>query len=468
MSVSLKVTLGTVNYTDWLHVTANLVSDPGGTPVWQDWIDVPITNYNFVIPNLQPTNYYVRYYDAPTNVALGTLVAELLINALTGETIYERRFYTVNGGGAYDPAIGDTSITDPYFEGKNITGVFKESFRYLKDDEYTFDDPTYTIGILIGGAFADLEVITVEIRHNASNSTPTSGGGLYTGTITLTGATETISATDVNKRARLKGSAATQVVTMFSLASVADGDGMYFDNSVGGVCKQVTIRFPGTDKLLYNGLDWPSNLFADFWVDRGDHLKITKVTDGPDVYWEVIGDYNGQHVGEKVTLGYAVHPNILLENRQLIDGDEFPKFYYWVTNILPSTHKYTIATVTDLVFVETADTLKRIGQFLVHPTLKKFRMPDSQLMSERGLKTFVGGGTGVVDREIDYPGGYQNEMLLQHAHSYSKYTSKVDVNTTGSTPTVWNSAADAAATTTLTGGTEQRVKNIGVIFGRRI
>ena len=140
MSVNLKVTLGTVNFTDYIHVTASKVSDPS-TIVWEDWIDVPVTNYNFIIPGLDPENYYVRYYDAPTDSSLGTLQSELIVNALTGEFLYERRFYTVDGPGDYDPSDSDTGITDPYLIGKNVTGVFKEGKRYLDpESEFTFRD----------------------------------------------------------------------------------------------------------------------------------------------------------------------------------------------------------------------------------------------------------------------------------------------------------------------------------------
>jgi hypothetical protein len=94
----LKVTTGTINYTDFLHVTAAKVSAPG-TPVWETWIPVPITNYNFIIPGLDPENYIISFYDAPTNVALGSLRLQLIANALTNEFIYEKRYYKTDRGG---------------------------------------------------------------------------------------------------------------------------------------------------------------------------------------------------------------------------------------------------------------------------------------------------------------------------------------------------------------------------------
>jgi hypothetical protein len=51
MSVDLKIVLGTVNYTDYLRVSAASVSAPL-TEVFVDYINTPITNLAFVIPAL--------------------------------------------------------------------------------------------------------------------------------------------------------------------------------------------------------------------------------------------------------------------------------------------------------------------------------------------------------------------------------------------------------------------------------
>jgi hypothetical protein len=470
MSINLKVTLGTVNYTDWVHVTASKVSSPS-VIVWEDWIDVPVSNYNFVIPGLDPENYWVRYYDAATNSSLGSLVAELLVNALTGDTIYERRFYLCGGGNLYDPANGATGITDPYLIGKNITGVFKEAFRYLVlDDEYSFDDSVGNVELLNGQQLNQDERISVEIKHNAGNiSVPSPEGALYSGYLNITTSTYTLTSGDINKRIRCVGSSNTQAITLPSLAGISTDKGFYFDNSCGGVAVQVKLLLPGSDKIRFNGFAVSSNLFSEFWVSKGEHVLIRKFDDD---YWEVITDYKGTNVGEKLSAGYSFHANTLKENGALIDGDEYPRLWWWINTVLPSTHKYITDTVTGS-FVPDPN---RIGQFAVHSTLKKFRMPISYGMVEKGHLDFDNLGADSPNRTVDYPGGFQDEMIKSHEHltsvvgndSWCEYGVKTGEANLRIENYTTNGFSTKRNKTSSVGGSEQRVKNIGVVFLRRI
>lgn len=474
MSVILKISLGTINYNDFLHVTASKVSTPSAI-AWEDWIDVPVTNYNFIIPGLDPENYYVRYYDAPTIGSLGTLVAELLVNALTGEFEYERRFYTVDGPGQYDPIDGTSIITDPYFHDKNITGVFKEAFRYLEPiTEWTDAALFSTVSILNGTSFSSGEKIAIEIKYKVANTTSNTGGGFYDGNLDIPEATRTLLAAEVNKRLRLLGTAATQVITLPLLSSLGANNGFYFDNSVGGVAVQTKILFAGANKLRFNGFDLPTNEFDEFWVSRGEHLLIKKYD---DTYWELVLDYKGTNVGEKVTLGFAKHPNILLENFALKNADEYPRLWWWLTNVLPPTHYYTVADIA----TATAPTLNRTGQFIIDVPGRRFRMPLTTDLSEKGLFNFDTYGIDTGNRTVDYPGGLQNDMVKEHSHLHTLNNNGTgnssgapfskgaitDNNAVGRGTSISNFGVVDAAGNGV-GGPEQRVKNIGVIYGRRI
>ena len=86
--MTIQVFLGTINFTDFLHVTVTKVSNPG-VVVWEDYIDVPVTNYTFVISDLDADNYYINFYDAPTDEVLGTLVSQCFVSALSNEWEYE-------------------------------------------------------------------------------------------------------------------------------------------------------------------------------------------------------------------------------------------------------------------------------------------------------------------------------------------------------------------------------------------
>lgn len=463
MSVNLKVTLGTVNYTDWLHVTASKVSSPAVT-VWETWIDVPVTNYNFVIPGLDPENYYVRYYDAPTNSALGTLVAELIVNALTGNTLYERRFYTCGGAGPYDPADGDSTITDPYLINKIVYGTFKEGFRFFQPDvEYTFDDTNGRVSVINGTTFSTGEKFVVDIKYDVPNSS-SSGGRLYDGTINVPEATRTLLNTEKNARVRCVGTGVTQVITLCALASLAVDDGFYFDNSCGGTAVQVKLLLPGADRIRFNGFNAASDLFAEFWVSRGEHFLLRKFDDS---YWEVITDYKGTNVGERIAAGYIAHANTIPEDGSQVDGNQYGRLWWWINNVLPSTHWISDDSGTQVP--------ARIGQFIIKPTAKKILMPNAQAVSEKGLAYFNAYGADSANRPYDYPGGFQDEMLQQHGHDIS--TSNSDpTDSDGADPVratipgTVNTRGEAGASKTigLTGGIEQRIKNIGVIYLRRI
>jgi hypothetical protein len=479
MSVNLRCSIGTVNYTDWLHVTASKVSSPTVT-AWETWIKVPFVNDNFVIPNLDPENYFIRYYDAPTNGALGQIRLELIANALTSSTIYERRFYTTGGSNTGDPIDGGFTITDPYLINKNVIGLFKEGFRYLKPTvEYNFIDAIGQINKQDGISYSTGEVAIVDVKYSIGDTAPALQGGLYSaGILNVTQATKTILAADINKKVRCVGSIATQFITLPSLASIATGDGLYFDNTCGGVAIQVKILLPGSDRIQYNGFMAASDLFAEFWVSKGEHLKITKIDAN---YWNADTDYKGVCVGERYAAGYLGMPGTIPEDSITIyDGDELGRVWWWINNVLPSTHVIT----DDAVITAYTHPADKVGLFVKHSTLKKFRTPNTQDVSERGLYFFeqrgIDGG-----RPYDYPGGFQNEMILLHGHpvGYSREQNG-QKDPTGYIPLdasapleihTPNTGAPNTVTSDLStnavggfGGGEQRVKNIGVIFVRRI
>lgn len=482
MSVNLKVTLGIVNYTNYIHVTASKVSSPSAI-VWEDWIDAPITNLNFVIPGLDPENYYVRYFDAATNVALGTLVLELLVNATTGDIVSERRYYTCGGGGAADPIDGSYGITDTYLAGKNITGCFKEGFRYfVPTTEYTSDDVTGAIDVINGTSFSTGEVFIVELTYKTASLSPALTVNLYVGETTVTTATRTLISADIDARVRCMGAIATQVITLPSLPTISTGKGFYFDNTCGGVAKQVKILTNSADRIRFNGFMAASDLFEEFWVSKGEHVLIKKFDDN---YWEVITDYNGVNVGERLTSGYLGMPGTIPENATLYDGDEYPRLWWWINNVLPTTHVITNDTVIS-AYVHPPN---QKGLFVKHSTLKKFRTPNTQGLVDKGLNDFVNYNiditNGSVERLYNYPGGFEAQMLLLHGHpvQYSREqggnkdatgsipldnTSPIEIHTANTNaPT---SVSNVLSTNAVggSGGAQNRVNNNGTIFLRRI
>lgn len=455
---SLKINIGSVNYTDFLHVTAAKVSTPSSV-VWEDWIPVPFSNYNFVIPNLDPDIYYVNFYDAPTNVALGTLVSQMFASALSPEWAYEIRFYEIgNLPVTATLDITEKIITDTYLVDKTIESFFKEGFRFLDDTELDFVSAAGTMELLTGGTFEGGEKFMVTIKYSVGTVASSNGNGFYLSTLNVTDAVYTLLISDINKRVRLVGSAATQVLTLPSLATMTIDDGYYFDNSCGGTAVQVKIIVPGTERIKYNGFMAASDEFAEFWVSKGEHLLIRKFSNS---YWEVILDYKGVDVGSRMAAGYNAMPGWMPEDGSLDDGDEYGRVWWWINNVLPASHVITDDTVTGAYTHPSA----KVGLFVKHSTLKKFRWPNTQVVSERGLLNFNTFGADAA-RVYDYPGGYQDELMKAHTHTMPSVW-----NETGSGHIASGGGINEGAIGDLsgvTGGTEMRVKNIGVIYLRKI
>lgn len=455
--MNIQIFLGTINFTDFLHVTVTKVSNPG-VVVWEDYIDVPVTNYTFVIPDLDADNYYINFYDAETDDILGTLVSQCFVSALSNEWEYELRFY--EPGNLHSSATLDETkqiLTDTYLIGKAVHQVEKEGLRTLElDDEYTYDAETGEIRLLDLLTLEDGEKLVVIIKNRVGSIGSSTTGGLYTGTLTVTASTLTLTALDKNKRVRLRGSGSTQVITLPALSSISVDDGYLFDNACGGVPVQVKLLVTGSDRVQYSGFMTGDNEFAEFWVSAGETLLLRKVDDD---YYEVIGDYKGVQVGERFSATYNGHPGALPEDGRLLDGDEYPRLWWWVKNVLPSTHKVTDDTVTSLSYEHPAS---KPGLFVVHSTLKKFRLPNTQELSERGMYRFETFGAD-DDRDYDYPGGRQAGQMGQYTDTTGNAAGGAIVPDLG-----YQSGAAPFRTITRNSGNDVRVENFGVIFMRKI
>lgn len=463
MAVDLKIVLGTVNYTDYLRVSAIKVSDVSATEVFVEYINTPVTNYTLIIPDLDPTNYYINFRDAPTTGDLGTLVSQAFVNAQTGEWLYERRFYRIDAlpsGVTWD--AGTRTLTDPYLENVSVTGIFKEAFRYLiLDDEATHDDAAGAV-VLDGIDLSGSEVIAVEIKYNVGTSSTVSAAGLFSATIQVTAATYSISSTDKFKRFALDCSGSKQEITLPALSGLATGDFVYLEHRRAGVQAQSRIKCAGSDKILFNGMGTGITELSEIWVSKGGGIYLRK--EGTN--WEVIGDYEGQRVGERMAAGYKDHVAWIPEDGRLMDGDEHPALYWFIRNVLPNTHYVTDNAVSGGGYTHPVG---KEGLFVIHSSSKAFRMPNTQGLSERGLLDFdtYGADTG---RVYDYPGGVQNGQV-------GEFTSTVSVpkgNSYSGNPNVLRFSNGSANPQnidwemTFNSGEENRVKNLGVIYCRHI
>jgi hypothetical protein len=456
----IKLTLGQVNITGYLVVVARKTTTPLVVEAQESYAPPHPATRNIVVPasgSIDPVVYYIDIYESSDGVALDLLLSQFVYDLKNQLIISERRFYVVGGPGANDPAPDQEFLIDPYLDGKTISGVFKEGFRYLRPDTENIVEwePVTGGGIELKNnlSFGGGEVYVVEISYLA-DQTQVSSGGMYSG-VELIDTDITLSSSYRNKRLRCHAAASNKlVVTLESVALVPDGTFYHFTSNAG-MQNQTRLLPAGSETVLYNGENYPELSFG-----KGEFVRIVKVGS----VWEAeMAHDNILRVGERFAGTWKDHPSTFPENGALFDGDEWPRIWWWVSNKLPSTHKITDDTVIDSGYAAPTD---RRGQFVVHSTLKKFRVPNWQGTAERGLADFSTYG-GDASRNYDYPGGFQDEMVGPHTHPLPRDASgSQDIQSL----VITSNADEGITSASLTGvntGTENRVRNFGVIYLRR-
>lgn len=456
----IKLTIGQVNITNYLIIVARKTTTPLVEEAREAFAPPHPATQNVVVPavgDIDPVVYYIDAYESSDGVALDLLLSQFVYDLKNRIVIAERRFYVVGGPGANDPAPDQQILTDAYLDGKTISGVFKEGFRYLRPDTENIVEwePVTGGGIELQGDlfFSGGEVYVVEISYLA-DQTQVASGGMYSG-VELIDTDTTLSSSYRNKRLRCHSAASNKlVVTMESVALVPDGTFYHFTSNAG-MQNQTRLLPAGSETILYNGENYPELSFG-----KGEFIRIVKVGS----IWEAeMAHDNILRVGERFAGTWKDHPSTFPENGALFDGDEWPRIWWWISNKLPSTHKITDDNVINGGYSAPTD---RRGQFVVHSTLKKFRMPNWQGGTERGLADFATYGTD-ASRNYDYPGGFQDEMVGPHTHPLPRDASGTDDI---QSLVITSNADEGITSASLTGnntGTENRVRNFGVIYLRR-
>lgn len=458
----IRLGIGAVNITNHLIGVARKTTTPLVIEAQESYAPPHPATRNVVIPaagDIDPVIYYVDFYESANGISFDLLLAQFVYDLKNQIVISERRFYVVGGPGANDPAPDQTILTDAYLDGKTISGVFKEGMRYLRPSTETIPEwQTYAGGgieLLNDLIFSGGEVVSIEISYLADQTTVTGTNGMYNG-VELIDTNTTLSITHRNKRLRCESAASNVlVVTMEAIAGVADGTFYHFTSN-GGNQNQTRILPNGSETIKYNGENYP-----EISIGKGEFIRIVKTGS----FWEAeLTHHNVLQVGERFSGTWKDQPSCKPEDATLYDGDEWPRIWWWINNKLPSTHKVVDDTVINGGYTHPTD---KIGLFVIHSTLKKFRVPNTQNLSERALKNFTAYGAD-AERVYDYPGGLQNEMIGPHVH-----TLPADASGSADIQSLVNSgnADEGISASHLTGynvgGTENRVKNFGVIYLRR-
>lgn len=456
-----KFPIGVVAVTDYLLVVARKISDATVEAERHSFGPAP-SAVNLVFTTLEPTNYYVDFRESSDGTALGTLIATFTFDAQSNQIIFEQRFYTCDGPDVGDPVAGANTIVDPYFVNKTISSIFKEGFRPLKPvAEFTISGDTITV--INGTTFSHDEKIVVDITYkDALPGNDGATGFAFTGTVLLT-ANTTLNSSHYNKRLNNKASTSSLVHTFPALSTIPDGTGFYF-KSFGGSQIQTRIMLAGTDKIIWDGFDFSPYELSEIWIGKGQWIWLEKNTD-VDPYLEVISIHADiSKVGEQLDADTQL-PNTRKQDGALADGDDYPAIWWWINNKLPAAQLVVDDNIINLSY---AFVQARIGQFVKHSTLKKFRWPKTMGLTKKGTKDFTTFGTDIL-RTYDYPGGYQQDAVgplsvhILRGDAYTGNAFEGDGRVGGGQG--GHPQSDVIATVP---GTENLVKNTGVIHLRRI
>lgn len=458
----IRLGIGQVNITNYLIIVARKTTTPLVIEAQESYAPPHPTTRNVVVPasgDLDPVIYYVDAYESLNGISFDLLLAQFVYDLKNNIILSERRFYTVGGLGPNDPPADQDTLTDAYLDGKTISGVFKEGFRYLKPETETTPEWEVVAGggirLLGGKQFSADEVVSIEISYTGNPGGGSSGGSLYNG-VALIDTDTTLDTTYRNKRLRTESAASNKlVVTLEPVGSVPDGTFYHFTSN-GGSQNQTRVLPNGSETIKLNGENYP-----EISIGKGEFLRIVKT----GTFWEAeMPHHNILMVGEKFPATWNDHPSSQPEDGALYDGDEWPRMWWWLNNKLPSTHRITDDAMTGGGYTHPQG---KEGLFVLHSTLKKFRMPNTQGWLERGLSNFNSYG-GDASRSYDYPGGTQGAQVGQVSFSLNKGNGY----TGGSQNAGWFAPGDPNHAhpdelVIMNFGKENMVRNNGVIYMRR-
>lgn len=443
---SALFSLGIVNITGHLIINARKVTDPLVVVASQTFAPPHSTTRNVTFNNLPLGTYYFDFRDSPDGIGIGTLLATYNVILESDTESVENVFYTVDGTGDYDPDSEGDTITDPYLDGKNVIGVFKEGFRFLKPFS-EWERPTSDSVHIIGATFGSQEVFMVQILNRIPLDADTSGaGGGFDGVTEIT-ANITLTSTHVNKKLRCKSLTARLVITLPVLATIAEGGFFHFTTYSGS---QIQTKIVTQSGQVITGYGTELTLGAKEFLKierRGSLYEVIDAHANIDMVWQHFGDQT-----ERL--------NALPENGALYDGDDYPRPWNHFNTVIPTDRKIVDDNVTNPSYVHPVG---KEGMVVVHSTLKKFRMPNTQGHFYRNLPSFTDFSNGL-------PGRKEDQMVGPHNHPVKPPDSNSDAGF-GKTATGGQGAESTGIATYNTqnnSGTETRPINIGEISLRRI
>lgn len=408
-----KFSLFSIGVPDWLILRARTTANPGAEVGNRDVLGpAPVGTLNFLLTELPPENCFIDLYESVDGVVLTALLGTFTYDVKTQKITEELRFYVVGSGINNSPADSDTTLTDSYLDGKTVTAFEKRSIGSLVPVGLGLGaewDIAGTVITLQSGmpAFAEQETYVAHISYNQPVDT-TQNPGFFKGIKTITTNT-TFDGTYRNCRIRCNGSGPRLVATMEDGGSVPNGTFWYFVDQNGGAQFQAKINLT-SGNFLYNGVSFP-----EVWIGKGDCIWI-EYNDG---VFEIIQPSDVlRNVGKRSAETGLNFANLFPEDFSLWNADDLPALWYWITHDYPNANYYIVDDNLDNVGYTKPMNLGlpyKTGLFIISTTKRKFRMPDTRNLVEKGSKDFTTFGADTT-RAYDYPGGFQQEAEPEHSH----------------------------------------------------
>jgi hypothetical protein len=249
------------------------------------------SSFNLVETGFNEVVHYVDFRDSTDGISLGTLMNQFVYDVKSGTILSERRFYTTDGGGAYDPVSGDDHITDPYLAGKTISGVFKEGFRFLNPaGEYSHTTDTVALGPTIDPLMGG-EVIVVEITHLQSSSSGTNNGAGFPNDVMDVTGDVIMDNTYFNNLMSANSSGAVLSITFPDFLTIADKIKFGF-NTHNGTQRHLALKVPSSSPYYFQVGQLQKNTI---WLGRGEDIVLMKKGNALHVVnwagdWRRVGD----------------------------------------------------------------------------------------------------------------------------------------------------------------------------------
>lgn len=398
-------------------------------------------SFNYVFTSLPDATYIVKVHDSPDGTTLGNLRHDFWQDSKTNQVVKSTHWFTVDGGGTYDPLAGATVYSNPSLAGRQVAMIFQEGFRPLEPDvEVDFSDPE-NITLLGGLVFNSKQKWYMELAALVVVATP-AGSSNFDAIETQVG-NKTLTAADAGKTWMITSAGNTQVTTLDQLTTFGDAAGFIIVHDGGPLINLELKPFAG-DTIRFRGSD-----IVVIYLGKGEMVKVVK----KGIKWYVT-DYTGQwdRIGHRIGVD-AVPDNAVQANGTEYDGLIYKRLYLFVSQLNPS-QLVTFATWS-------GSTTKQ-KFFAIDVVAKRIKVPDMQGMSIRFIKN-IGGSDS--DRVPNLAGMFQGWSVGPHTHPV-KPPDANDRFGFGKT-TTGNDGGESTGIeeydTENNSGTENRVDNVGLL-----